>query len=216
MLLPSKAAAACAVSCLFVFPVIGIAQEITPANEIDLNKKWFFNASVETVSIDEEIAALEGIEPDAISINLDGEYYFNDSVSASVGLGFLQYDDNEEFSQLTQSVYGGDVDSSSSTALGIPLLFDVGYTRFYGNSIPTYATLRGGLTYMLESERSISNCDDCRSDNIEVDGGLHVAAGFGFNLFSSFTLGFYYKNYLSGDLEDAVGLKLAFGKVRSN
>ncbi len=189
-------------------------QQVESDGAIHLAERWIFNVNVESLSIDEEVAALEGVEPDAFAINIEAEYFFNDNLSTVIGLGYLGYDDNEEFTQLTEDAFG-DVDNSSSTASALPLVMDVGYTRFYAGKVPTYVSLRGGLTHMFASERSIENCSDCSSQDINVDGGMFVQAAAGINLGRSFNLGIFYKNYLSGDLEDAIGLKLSFGHFRS-
>lgn len=204
-----------ALASVLSFPIAGFADEAAPATSVSLANKWLFNVTVETLNIDQKVADEQLIEPDAPALFLEGEYFFNDTFSAAGGFGFIQYDDNNEFSQLTESVYGGDEESSDSSATGIPLYFALGYTRFYGSTLPVYWSMHGGASYMLESERSISNCSNCHSEDIEVDGGVYGEASAGINLFRSVTLGVYYKSYFSGDMEDAVGLKLSFGSIRT-
>lgn len=213
-----KVATVCAASTLLclssAYAEEAQTEQVGSDGATHLAKRWIFNVNAENLSIDDEVAALQGIEPDAFSINVEAEYFLNDNLSTVIGLGFLGYDDNEEFSQLTEDAFG-DVDNSSSSASALPLVMDMGYTRFYNGSVPAYVTLRGGLTYMFASERAIENCSDCSSQDIDVDGGMFVQAGAGINLGRSFTLGLYYKNYFSGDIEDAVGLRLSIGRFRS-
>lgn len=218
MSMNKKAAAFCAASALLCLSS-AYADEVdaTQSDElIQLAKRWVVNVNVEKVTFDERKAAYEGVDSEANAILLEGEYFFDNHLSTVVGVGYLKYDDNYKFTQTTQSVYGGGTDDSGSTASAIPLIFDVGYTRFYGDSTPVYVTVRGGLNYLLASDRGIENCVDCYSEDIELDGGVFAQLGAGINLGRSFTLGLYYKNYMSGDMEDAVGLKLSFGRFRAN
>lgn len=219
-----KAVAFCAASTLLCWSS-AYAEEGQPEHAalplnkqptVELAKRWIVNVSVERVSMDEEVTASQWVEPDANAIMFEAEYYLNQNWSTVVGLGYLQYDDLNGFSQLTESIYGGDVDSSGSTASALPLVFDFGYTRFTDSNVPFYYTLRGGTTYLLASERSIENCTDCYSEDIEIDGGVFAQAGFGFNPARWLTIGLYYKSYFSGDIEDSIGIKFAFGRFRSN
>lgn len=214
MFFSKKVATVCAVSCLMAIPVSAFSEEVTAAPGIVMAKKWLFNFTYENVSINQDVADDEFIDSSAGAFNLDGEYFFNDEISSALGIGFIRYDDNNSFKQATESVYGGDRETSSSSATGIPLYVDVGYTRFSDTALPIYMTVRGGYAFMLASERSIGSCTDCHSEDIDVNTGAFGLVGFGVNLHRYFSLGLYYKNYLSGDVEDAVGLKLSFGNFR--
>lgn len=215
MLFSKKAVTTCAVSCLLSMPLVGVAEEVAPSSGISMANKWQFNGSVENLSFDEAVADQEFVDSSALAFNFDAEYFFTGNFSGAAGFGIISYDDNNSFSQETESVYGGDVDTSDSSATGIPFYFDAGYTHFWNSELPTFVTLRGGYATMLESERSISNCSDCYAEDIEIDGGAYAMAGVGVNLARIFSMGLYYKAYLSGDMENAVGLRFSFGNFRA-
>ncbi len=210
-----RAATLCAVSCLSVLPVSLMAEEVTAPAGVTTAGKWFFNGSVENVTFDEAVADEQYVDSSALQFNFDAEYFFTDTLSGVVGFGIISYDDNNSFSQETENVYGGDEQTSDSSANGIPFYFDLGYTHFWDSSLPTYFTARGGYATMLDSERSIDNCSDCYSEDIEIDAGAYAQVGVGVNLARFFTLGVYYKTYLSGDMEDAAGLRFSFGNFRA-
>jgi len=168
---------------------------------------WAFNFGVEQVSFDKEQAASPDafIDDSATGLILEGEYFFRSHYSATIGIEFLQYDDNASFSQDTT---GGYKDSDAS---GMPIYGEVGYKRFFGPNDKTYITARGGMSIMLSSERSISNCSNCYDEDIEIDGGFYGMLGLGVRLGDAWALGVHYKNYFTGDIENAVGLTVSYG-----
>jgi len=214
MLLTKKTVTACAVSCFALLPASAFCQNMLSSSDINMAHKWQVNVAYEEVNINQQVADHELIDSSAQSITLDGEYFFDPHVSTAIGIGLLSYDDNNAFTQQTQSVWSNDVSNSSSTAQGVPMYLDVGYTQYSETSVPVYFTARGGFGVMLQSDRSIDNCSDCYSENIDVRDGAYALVGVGVNLFSSFNLGVYYRKYISGDLEDSVGLRLSFGSFR--
>ena len=164
---------------------------------------------VEQVNFDKRQAAQEFIEDSATAIYFEGEYFFNRLFSTSFGMAFYSYDDNAAFSQWVED-WTGDEDYTSSDASGIPVYAEAGYKQFFGADGRTYITARGGLSLMLASERSISNCSDCREEDIEIDGGAYGALGAGVRLGNSFLLGVHYKHFFSGDIENATGISFSY------
>jgi hypothetical protein len=61
---------------------------------------------------------------------------------------------------------------------------------------------------MLASERGISNCSNCYSEDIEIDGGIYGVLGVGQTL-GSLDLSVQFQQYLSGDLDNTIRLKLS-------
>lgn len=173
----------------------------------DLSGRWAFNIGLEQVSIDKEQAfsADAQIDDSALSLHFEGEYFFHSHYSVTLGLAFLQYDDLASFNQDTT---GG---NKSSDASAMPVYGELGYKRFFGPNDKVYLTTRAGVSVVLASERSISNCSNCYEEDIEIDGGFYGMLGAGMRLGQTWALGLHYKNYFSGDIENAVGLTISYG-----
>lgn len=166
--------------------------------------QWNFGGYVGTVNFDSEEAFLEGVEDSATSLGGYTEYQTDALIAVSLGGEFLFYDDNEEFSQLVEydDIFGDDSDirSESSDALAIHFFADVGPRWKFGNG---YAAVAGGLVSALYSERSISNCVDCRAEDIDLDGGGYVKLAAGVKA-GAVNLGLLYRNFISGDIDNSI------------
>lgn len=179
------------------------AQEST----FDPAGSWAFNFGVEQVSFDKEQANSRAamIDDSATGLILEGEYFFSSHYSVTVGMEYLAYDDNNSFTQNTTDGY------KSSDASGVPVYGELGYKRFFGPNDRTYVTARAGMSIMLSSERSIANCSNCAEQDIEIDGGFYGMGGLGVRLGHNWALGAHYKSYLTGDIENAVGVSVSYG-----
>ena len=170
---------------------------------------WGFSGTVDNISVDSKVADSQYIGHSLTAVSFAGERYNSENNRTfNVGLNILMYDDKAGFSQTTQSSWGGDVQESDSSARGFLLFADYGPRFKFGQDQANYVTARGGFSAMLSSDRSIGNCTDCDTQDIEVDGGLYGLVGVGHS-FGSFTLGVQLTQYLSGDLGTGVGIKLA-------
>jgi hypothetical protein len=72
----------------------------------------------------------------------------------------------------------------------------------------TFFSVRGGVSGILGSERSISNCRNCYSEDIEIDGGVYGVLGIGQTL-GNLDLSLQFQQYFSGDLDNTLRLKLS-------
>jgi hypothetical protein len=171
----------------------------------DPTRTWTFTFGVEQVAFDKEQAQREFIDDSATALILEGEYFFHSHYSFTLGLAFVPYDDDASFSQDTTGGY------KSSDASGMPIYGELGYKRFFGTNAKTYITARAGVSAMISSTRSISNCSNCYEEDIDIDGGLYAMLGAGVRLGRSWTFGLHYKNYFSGDIDNAVGIAFSYG-----
>lgn len=78
-----------------------------------------------------------------------------------------------------------------------------------GEKQDTFAYLQGGVSGVFGSERSIGNCSNCFSEDIDISGGLFAKAGLVKNVSKSIALGFQLTQYLSGDIDNSLGLVLS-------
>jgi hypothetical protein len=137
---------------------------------------WGMGGYLHSLSFDEEKAQEEGVEDSALVLGFIANN-FMERMMLSMGVGVVSYDDNEEFQQTVQYTGGfddGDIENASSTAMGILLHFDAGPRFPIGSSKASYFAVKGGISQMLMSERSISSCTNCYSEDIDIDGGPYV------------------------------------------
>lgn len=157
--------------------VIVVAGLMLALNIPAAHADWSIGGYLESLSLDTEKASEEGIEDSA---NVFG-FVANDQqglLMVSMGLGIIVYKDNEEFKQAVQ-YFNDDIDTESSDATGLLLHFDVGPRFQLGQSRASYFALKGGIGKVAASERSISNCSNCYSEDINIDGGPYVQAALG-------------------------------------
>lgn len=178
----------------------------------DLTGRWLYTFTLDNVSIDPAAAASPSarVDDSALNLGLEGEYFFNDKFSMSLGFSFLSYDDKRPIVQPTVD-QDGRRENSKSDASAIPLYTELGYKHFFAGQTNTYITARAGLSALLFSERNIAYCTDCNEEDIDINGGLYGAVGAGVLFGESWGMGLIYKNYFSGDLENSLGVTLSFG-----
>jgi hypothetical protein len=170
---------------------------------------WGFSGYVDSQSIDSNVAEEQGIGDSATVVGFAGERYTSaNNRTFNIGMDIFIYDDKAGFSQTTKNTSTGSVQDSDSSARGFTLYADYGPRYKFGSNESSFFTVRGGMNLMLSSERSIGNCTDCSSQDIDVDGGIYGLAGIGHS-FGSVSIGLQVKQYLSGDLGTGFGIKLS-------
>lgn len=169
---------------------------------------WSWSGHVDKINIDKTAAAEQGIEDSLIAIGGAAEYYTGDSdMTLSIGLSFISYDDNAEFGQYVED-YWGDGYYSSSDASGGQAFIEYGPKYKFGANDQSFFTVRGGLSGIFFSERSISSCSNCYSEDIDIDGGAYGVLGIGQKL-GYLDLGLQFHQYFTGDLDNGFRLKLS-------
>lgn len=196
---------------LSFFVLTASAQEDASTGRIiDMTQSWTGAIGLEMISISRQAAREQYIDSSALRLNIEGEYFFTQTLSTTLGMGIISYDDNSSFSQRTEDNFGN-VKNSESSANAVPFYAELGYKRFFSGEATPYITVRGGFSFIMGSERSIGNCSNCYSENIDIDGGMYALLGAGIVAGDSWSLGLHYKNYLSGDLESGIGLNISWG-----
>ena len=163
-------------------------------------------ANIAHIGLDSKTATAEGIEDSATVLRLGWEGQMNNWLFGG-GLGFLIYSDNESFSQTTRDTFG-DVDDSDSSADALTLYGEAGYSFPFGSGFSF--DLAAGVEVITGSKRSIANCRDCRSEDIEIDGGFYIAPELSYTNNGKYKFSLSYQNYLSGDLESGIALTLGY------
>ncbi len=163
-----------------------------------------FYISLGEVTLDEKIAFQEGVEDSAFYFRLAWEGQ-SDKLVYGAGLSGYVYSDNEGFNQLVEDL-GGDVSSEDSSAVAINLFFEGGYSHTVNNALSFEAI--GGFEPTISSERSIGNCTDCYSEDIDIGGGLYFSPRVRFGGENTFSFLLAYHQYLTGEVEN--GLTASF------
>lgn len=179
------------------------------AEQQDVQSQWSFSANLSQVNLDSKQAALEGVGDSAWSIDVSANYIQNNWIS-SFGLGYLEYDDEQEFSQVVEGTglfNDGDISVNDSSASAVTAFVATGYQwQFVEQGMSVIA--QAGYTHLFASERGIDNCSNCYDEDIEIDGGIYAKVSAQKD-FESFSLGLYFQQYLTGDIENATGLLIS-------
>lgn len=169
---------------------------------------WSWSGHADHINIDKEAAAEQWIEDTAFAIGGAAEYYASDSENTlSLGASFIFYRDNAEFSQYVED-YWGDEDYEESNANAFMLFAEYGPKYRFGQDNMSFFSVRGGVSGILGSERSISNCSNCYSEDIEIDGGVYGVLGIGQTL-GAVDISLQFQQYFSGDLDNTLRLKIS-------
>jgi hypothetical protein len=169
---------------------------------------WSWSGHVDHVTIDSQAADEQWIKDTATAVGGSAEYYSSKTENTLVlGASILFYSDKAEFAQYVED-YWGDVDYSDSDANAFMLFAEYGPKYRFGRDNMTFFSVRGGVSGILGSERSISNCRNCYSEDIEIDGGVYGVLGIGQTL-GNLDLSLQFQQYFSGDLDNTLRLKLS-------
>ncbi|PUA28188.1 MAG: hypothetical protein B0W54_17055 [Cellvibrio sp. 79] len=169
---------------------------------------WSWSGHVDHINIDKQAAAEQWIENTAFAIGGAAEYYASDSENTlSIGASVLFYRDDAEFSQYVED-WWGDEGYEESDANAFMLFAEYGPKYRFGQDNMSFFSVRGGVSGILGSERSISNCSNCYSEDIEIDGGVYGVLGIGQTL-GSIDVSLQFQQYFSGDLDNTLRLKIS-------
>ncbi|WP_028885090.1 porin family protein [Teredinibacter turnerae] len=164
--------------------------------------------SIGQVSFDSELAAREGVDDSALYVVAGWEGRYRSNLIVGAGISLYDYSDNEAFEQLTESSWGGNERNSSSSATAYNLYGELGYGV---DLAPTVSLdLLAGYEMVLSSERSISYCSDCYSEDIEIDSGLFVAPRLRFKPWEHWVIALSYQSYLTGDVESSAQISTGY------
>lgn len=124
------------------------------------------------------------------------------------GMALYFFDDHCKFSQDVIDGWG-DRGRVSSTASGLGVFAELGY------SVPiepqnVHFDLFAGVE-KIWAQRSISNCSNCYSEDIDIDGGLYFKPQFKFIRESGFTITLGAKFYPDSEFEHSIFID--FGKT---
>lgn len=162
----------------------------------------------ERLSINPAIANRELIGETANAINLGFNLGEHDSkkpyMDFGIGLSLIYFDDRGQFTQETFDDFGHLINASSDAeALH-------GYIEG-GPTIPlspyVNAGFKAGYALPLSSDRSISSCSSCYSEDIDIDAGFYSEVGLSHKI-GNYSLKSSYKYYADSNngIEDSLSI----------
>lgn len=181
----------------------------TPNEEVSQTTiGWTVMATVGGVT--DEAQLNNGIGDSVWGLNFGANWDIQSNWNAEAGLVIYNFDDQDEFSQDTQSVWGGDIDSSTSDVVGIGVYGEFGY--LHKLSTENDFTVGANLGYeYLDVNREIGSCVDCYSEDVDLDGGLYLRPFASMKLGSSTALEVSYKHPFSDEgLESVIQFGVIF------
>lgn len=170
---------------------------------------WSFEGAGEVVGIQSEQADREGVETSAIALGLYAHYNHNSWITSLRG-SFISYSDNSEFSQLVEveDFWDDDeIESRSSDANAFTLGVATGKMWRFGEELRTAALLQLGYDHLFASERTISGCSNCYSEDIDIDGGAFVQGSLKHNA-GAVSIGLSLTQYFGDGLNTRVGISI--------
>lgn len=194
--------------CAALSAAPALAQDVYESRTYGPTSGWSWSAHLDHINIDKKVAAEQGVDDYFTAFGGAAEYYTNDSnMTLSLGLSIIFYDDNDEFRQEVED-WWGDSYYRRSDATGGQAFVEYGPKYKFGANDQSFVVVRGGLSGIFMSERSISSCRNCYSEDIDIDGGLYGVLGIGHKL-GYFDLGVQFHQYFTGDLDNGFRLKLS-------
>ncbi|RZA06065.1 MAG: hypothetical protein EOO68_05660 [Moraxellaceae bacterium] len=197
------------ISKFLVAGLLSAASSLTLAAD-EVYNGWSWAAHVDHINISDDVANRPDVlvGDTATALGVAAEYFTGgNNMTYSVGLNYIFYNDNNEFSQYIDDYWSG-YGYEESDAGGFMAYVEVGPEYHFGADGLSFFTVRGGYSGIFSSERSISNCDNCYSEDINIDGGAYGVLGVGRSL-GYLNVGVQFQQYFSGDLNNAIRLTLS-------
>jgi len=175
-----------------------------PANE----SKWSFYLTYNSTSLSTDTTETQGLNDDAGMLELGVSLTAVTGFGTSLGIGFLNLEDNESFSSVVVDD-SGSAKIAESEAYAIPINAELFYENPISNNQRWQYRLGAGYTAITNANRETTQCNNCFSQDLEIDGGKYISAAVAWRTFfkpRSSRVGLSYRQYLSGDLENSIML----------
>ncbi len=159
-------------STLILLATAGLVQAQTTDNQNQSPEvRHGFHFGVGVIGLDEDKALEQGVDDSATVLDIGYYATVGRNFAFIAGLTVPIIDDEDPFSQQVEDEWDDDVywESSDIQAWGILL---EGSARFPLNDTVSFGGAVGLRT--LDASREISFCDDCYSEDIDLDGGAYL------------------------------------------
>jgi len=165
---------------------------------------FYFSAG--RIGLDPELTEQENIKDTATILRFGWEG-LSDRLVYGAGMSMFLYSDRAEFSQRVEDVFGNQ-STADSSANAFNIYGEVGYS--YPLSSYVNVDILGGYEWVLKSERSIGECSNCASEDIDINSGLYITPRIRFTTTGSVILMISQHRYFSGDADDAWSLSIGW------
>ena len=152
----------------------------------------------------------DGIGERGFGLDLSVVYRFNRHFIGALGMGIANFEDQDSFSQQVTGQFGGFVDRRSSDVIAIPLFAEAHYESAVPVASNLYYRLGTGYTMLTLAGRSISNCVDCASEEVDISGGAYFSGSLLMRGTGRIDFGVALKQYVTGDLENALSIWIEY------
>ena len=184
-----------------------LAPVLSQANPTDQERTfWDLGFDLGSVTLDSAEAEAQGVEDGAGVVAVTANYNRAQWL-ISLGLDVVVYEDTESFTVIVRDTFGDEF-KADSDASGVVLSAAAGPQWYFGSDQQINLFAQAGLAAMVKSEREISQCSDCPSQDIELDAGPFVMAGANY-YFNKFGIGLLAHQYLSGDLNSSLRVRFS-------
>ncbi|VUD52199.1 hypothetical protein TDB9533_01582 [Thalassocella blandensis] len=172
-----------------------------------MNNRSAFYVALGGVHLNPVKAYEEGVAEDAWYLKAAFSTQTSDNLIFAIGISGFFYDDYEDFYHEVEDEWG-DRWVESSDASSLNLFGEIGY-RFNIDSHLS-VDLVTGYEKVLVSDRSISDCHDCYSEEIDFATGSYVSPRINYVTDFGVLLGVAYQSYASDDVENAMTLTVGY------
>ena len=188
-----------------IISTIAVANESEVENQEDIKGLMYLEGG--EITINSATALKEGVEDTATYFLFAMESFTKKPWIFGGGLSFIQYSDNKGFSQPVVD-QNGQSSTASSNAGAVSIFGNLGVGATYWNAVSTDLLI--GYEFTVESDRTISNCTDCATVDIDINMGAYINPRLRFHASNGFTIALAYRQYLTGDIENSVDLLLGW------
>jgi len=185
-------------SSLILTATLSTAAFAQPVAKDPSEMKWSGSIGLSNSTLDSS-AADENLVGDQMQ-SLEFAFHYNQAnVIAGAGFGLLIFDDQSDESYLVQDT-SGDIESRDADANGFNFFFEGGYRH---NIDKINLDFLVGVQ-SISAERSVSNCSDCPTADLELDGGMYIKPRLNYAYNPTHMLEVGYSQYLSGDIQNTL------------
>jgi len=191
---------------LLAFLSTNVAAQDRLAEKNQAEKGWRPSLSLTHYKLESGNTTNQGLGDSAYGLDLIGTYYFSSNLAASIGIGVINIEDNNSFSETVESTtpFGSDTETLKSSATGLPLFAEVNYQNTLIANTPLRFRIGGGFKNITNSTRGVINCVECTSDELDIDGGAYANLGAFYTSRKQHKTGVTLKQYFSGDVKNSV------------